>query len=380
MQRNAIYVLLLTVVGLTTLGIVMLFSTSAFAQESHGDIYFFVKRQAFWLGISLVCALIGALVDYHWWKKTWWIIFIISLALLILCFVPPIGLKINGSRRWIQVGFGTFQPSELAKIAVVLFTAWWFEKFEKDAGRFFKGFLFPMAIVTIILIPISRQEDLGYTALIGAAGLCVMFVAGMRLRWILPIILAGAIGILYLAMHINERRDRLLAFLNPEEYQASGGYQQLQGLIAIGSGGVDGLGLGEGRQKMLYLPYAHTDFIFPMIGEELGLRVTLLIVFCYLLICLCGTLIAMNAPDRFGMLLGFGFVMMITLQAIVNIGVTTSLLPNKGMPLPFISFGGSNLAVCYFMVGVLVNIHRFGNPLLEMASPALRRVRNICRL
>jgi cell division protein FtsW len=380
MQRNAIYVLLLTVVGLTTLGIVMLFSTSAFAQESHGDIYFFVKRQAFWLSISLVCALIGALVDYHWWKKTWWIIFILSLALLILCFVPPIGLKINGSRRWIQVGFGTFQPSELAKIAVVLFTAWWFEKFEKDAGRFFKGFLFPMAIVSIMLVPISRQEDLGYTALIGAAGLCVMFVAGMRLRWILPIILAGAIGILYLAMHIDERRDRLLAFLNPEEYQASGGYQQLQGLIAIGSGGVDGLGLGEGRQKMLYLPYAHTDFIFPMIGEELGLRVTLLIVFCYLLICLCGTLIAMNAPDRFGMLLGFGFVMMITLQAIVNIGVTTSLLPNKGMPLPFISFGGSNLAVCYFMVGVLVNIHRFGNPLLEMASPALRRVRNICRL
>ena len=380
MQRNAIYALLLTVVALTALGIVMLFSTSAFAQESHGDIYFFVKRQAFWLTISLLCALVGALVDYHWWRKSWWLVFIIALALLILCFVPPIGLKINGSRRWIQVGFGTFQPSELAKVAVVFFTAWWFEKFEKDAGRFFKGFVFPIAIVSLILVPISRQEDLGYTALIGAAVLCVMFVAGMRLRWILPIVLAGVIGILYLAVHIEERRDRLLAFLNPEEYQASGGYQQLQGLIAIGSGGVDGLGLGEGRQKMLYLPYAHTDFIFPMIGEELGLRVTLVIVFCYLLLCLCGTLIAMNAPDRFGMLLGFGFVMMITLQAIVNIGVTTSVLPNKGMPLPFISFGGSNLAICYFMVGVLVNIHRFGNPLLEMASPALRRVRNICRL
>lgn len=380
MQRNAIYVLLLTVVGLTALGIVMLFSTSAFAQESHGDIYFFVKRQAFWLTISLLCGVVGAVVDYHWWKKTWWIIFIISVALLILCFVPPIGLKINGSRRWIQMGFGTFQPSELAKVAVILFTAWWFEKFEKDSGRFLKGFVYPMLIVSIILVPISRQEDLGYTALIGAAAFCVMFVAGMRLRWILPIVFVGVAGILYLAVHIDERRDRLVAFLNPEEYQASGGYQQLQGLIAIGSGGVDGLGLGEGRQKMLYLPYAHTDFIFPMIGEELGLRATLLIVFCYLLVCLCGTLVAMNAPDRFGMLLGFGFVIMITLQAIVNIGVTTSLLPNKGMPLPFISFGGSNLAICYFMIGVLVNIHRFGNPLLEMASPALRRVRNICRL
>jgi cell division protein FtsW len=380
MQRNAIYALLLTVVGLTGLGIVMLFSTSAFAQESHGDIYFFVKRQAFWLTISIFCALIGALVDYHWWKKIWWVVFLISIILLILCFVQPIGLKINGSHRWIQLGFGTFQPSELAKVAVVLFTAWWFEKFEKESDTFLKGFVFPMAVVCIVLFPISRQEDLGYTALIGAAALCVMFVGGMRLRWILPIVIVGLAGILYLAIHIDERRDRLLAFLNPEEYQASGGYQQLQGLIAIGSGGVDGLGLGEGRQKMLYLPYAHTDFIFPMIGEELGLRVTLLIVFCYLLICLCGTLITMNAPDRFGMLLGFGFIMMITLQAIVNIGVTTSVLPNKGMPLPFISFGGSNLAICYFTVGVLVNIHRFGNPQLEMASPALRRVRNICRL
>jgi cell division protein FtsW len=237
-----------------------------------------------------------------------------------------------------------------------------------------------MVIVSVILVPISRQEDLGYTALIGAVVLCMMFIAGMRLRWLAPIIIAGAAGILYLATHISERRDRLLAFLNPEDYQASGGYQQLQGLIAIGSGGVDGLGLGEGRQKMLYLPYAHTDFIFPMIGEELGLRVTLLIVFCYLLIFLCGTLVAMNARDRFGMLLGFGCVMMTTLQAVVNIGVTTSLLPNKGMPLPFISFGGSNLAASYFMIGVLVSIHRFGKPLTEVASPVLRRIRNACRL
>ena len=151
MQRNAIYTLLLTVVGLTTIGIVMLFSTSAFAQESHGDIYFFVKRQGFWLTISLLCALVGALVDYHWWKKTWWIFFAISFALLILCFVPPIGLKINGSCRWINVGIGTFQPSELAKLAVLFFVAWWFEKFEKDSGRLFKGFVYPMAIVSIAI-------------------------------------------------------------------------------------------------------------------------------------------------------------------------------------------------------------------------------------
>ncbi len=202
------------------------------------------------------------------------------------------------------------------------------------------------------------------------------------MRWLCRCIaILGLVAGVYATMHLdNERLGRMLAFLDPERYKLSDGLQQWQGLIAFGSGGIDGLGLGESRQKMLYLPYAHTDFIFPMIGEELGLRFTLITVFGYLVICLCGALVAMNARDRFGMLMGFGCVMMITLQATVNIGVTTSLLPNKGMPLPFISFGGSNLAVCFFMIGILVNIHRHGNPLVSTDSPALRRVRSYCKL
>jgi cell division protein FtsW len=174
-------------------------------------------------------------------------------------------------------------------------------------------------------------------------------------------------------MNIDERHQRILAFLNPEQYRLGEGLQQWQALIAFGSGGIDGLGLGEGRQKMLYLPYAHTDFIFPMIGEELGLKFTLLTVAGYLLVCLCGSLVAANARDRFGLLLGIGSVMMISLQAAVNIGVTTSLLPNKGMPLPFISYGGSNLMVCLFLIGLLVNIHRHGKPLVPRFSQALLR-------
>ncbi len=379
MHRNAIYVLLFATAGLTALGLVMLFSTSAFAQESHGDIYFFVKRQALWLVIAVTAAIVAACLDYRWWKKTWWLFFALAFVLLVLCFIPPFGMKINGSHRWINLGIGTFQPSELAKLAAMFFIAWWFEKYEKESDRFLKGFVYPMAVVCILLFPISRQEDLGYTALIGAAVLCMMFMAGMRWSWIVPIVIIGLVGILYLATHIDERRGRLLAFLHPERFPDEF-YQQLQGLIAFGSGGTEGLGLGEGRQKFLYLPYAHTDFIFPMIGEELGLRLTLLTVLGYLLICLCGTIVAANARDRFGMLLGFGCVMMITLQAAVNIGVTTSLLPNKGMPLPFISFGGSNLAVCYFMIGILVNIHRHGNPLVERVPNTLRRARNFCRL
>lgn len=380
MHRNAIYILLLTIAGLTVLGFVMLFSTSAFAQESHGDIYFFVKRQGFWLGVSLVAAIIGACVDYNYWKKLWLPIFIVAFLMLLLCFVPGIGMKINGSYRWINLGVGTFQPSELAKLAAIFFTAWWFEKYEKQSGELVKGFILPYAIIGILLLPIARQTDLGYTALIGAVVLSMMFIAGMRVRWLLPLIVLGFAAIIYLGTHIDERAARMLAFLYPEKYAAGEFYQQLQGLIAIGSGGIDGLGLGEGRQKMAYLPYAHTDFIFPMIGEELGLKFTLGTVFAYLLIGGCGILVAMNARDRFGTLIGFGCVMMITLQAAVNIGVTTALLPNKGMPLPFISFGGSNLMICYFMIGILVNIHRHGNPLVESVSPVLQRVRNSCRL
>ncbi|MDP9292521.1 MAG: FtsW/RodA/SpoVE family cell cycle protein, partial [Verrucomicrobiota bacterium] len=167
-------------------------------------------------------------------------------------------------------------------------------------------------------------------------------------------------GIIFAASFMQERMGRLLAFMHPERYQDAGGYQQLQGLIAFGSGGVDGLGLGMGRQKMSYLPFAHTDFIFPMIGEELGLRFTLGVVFCYLVFVLCGMIIAIHSRDRFGMLFGFGIVAIIALQAAVNIGVTTSLLPNKGLPLPFISYGGSNLAFCLLGVGILINIYRQG--------------------
>jgi cell division protein FtsW len=175
--------------------------------------------------------------------------------------------------------------------------------------------------------------------------------------------LAGLIGI---AMLIPERYARLASFLHPENDQLGKGLQQWQALIAFGSGGIEGLGLGNGRQKLLYLPYAHTDFIFPMIGEELGLLATWAVVFCFILIILSGGLVASNAKDKFGKLLASGILLLISLQAAVNIGMTTSLLPNKGMPLPFISYGGSNLAVSLFMIGILVNIHRTGIPVAPL--------------
>lgn len=375
MQKHGIYLLILTVAGLIALGLVMLFSTSSFARDSHGDVYFFVKRQGMWLIVGLAVAVVAACVDYHFWERTWWIWFAGAFILLLLCFVPPIGQRINGSSRWLNVGIGALQPSELAKLASIFFLAWWFSKFESRSKGFLMGFAAPMGVVAVLLAPIACEVDLGNTALIGATAVAMMFVAGAALRWLALVVVGGLGGVLFLAMNISERHNRLLAFIDPSKYKLGEGLQQWQALIAFGSGGTDGLGLGEGRQKMLYLPYAHTDFIFPMIGEELGLKVTLLTVAGYLLVCLFGLLVASNARDRLGGLLGAGAVMMICLQAAVNIGVTTSLLPNKGMPLPFISYGGSNMMVCLFMIGLLVNIHRQGKPLGAGFSPALLHAR-----
>ena len=363
MQRSSIYLLLFSVVGLVTLGMVMLFSTSAFAQDSHGDPYYFLKRQLIWMVLGLGACFAGAFIDYHFWRKTWKIWFGVSVLLLALCFVPHVGLRINGSHRWIKLGFFPFQPSELAKIAGVFFLAWWFSREETKPGKFLQGFVIPGAVVGLLVGLIAREVDLGTSALIGATALALCFIAGANWGIILGFFGLGLGGLLGIAMLIPERAARMMTFLNPEGDKLGKGLQQWQALIAFGSGGFDGLGLGNGRQKLLYLPYAHTDFIFPMIGEELGLPFTWAVVMGYILIILCGGLIASNAKDRFGKLLATGILLLISLQAAVNIGMTTSLLPNKGMPLPFISYGGSNLAVCLFMVGILVNIHRIGRPI-----------------
>jgi len=360
MRRKSAYILFLAVLALLVIGIVMLFSTSAYARDSHGDVYFFIKRQAIWIGIGLVACIFAALVNYQFWQKTWWLWFVIALAALALCYIPHIGMRINGSRRWVGYGPITFQPSELAKIAAIFFLAAWFARRENPDGNVFSGFIIPLVILSVPAALVLGEVDLGTTALIAATTFVVMFVAGTNPLWLGGLAVAALGGLILVATQISERMGRLSAFLHPQNYKDDAGLQQMQALIAWGSGGMDGLGLGNGRQKMLYLPYAHTDFIFPIIGEELGLRFSLLVVFLFVVIIVCGIMIALHARDRFGLLLGCGIVSLLALQAAVNIGVTTSLLPNKGLPLPFISYGGSNLAACLFGIGVLVNIYRQG--------------------
>src|SRR6202040_2596217 len=358
MYRKSAYFLFVAVLGLLVIGIVMLFSTSAFAKDSHGDPYYFLKHQSLWLGVGLAICIAAALIDYHFWQRTWWLWLGLAAITLIFCFVPHIGMRINGSRRWIGFGPIGFQPSEIAKLGAVFFLAWWFARYEKVANHPLFGFAIPLAIVSALLGLILFEVDLGTTALIGMTSFVIMFVAGTNSILLSLLAVIGSSVIFVGATHA--RMDRLVAFTNLERYKEDAGLQQMQALIAWGSGGIDGLGLGNGRQKMLYLPYAHTDFIFPMIGEELGLRVSLLVVFLFVVIIVCGLMIALHAKDRFGLLLGCGTISLLAIQAAVNIGVTTSLLPNKGLPLPFISYGGSNLVTCLFGMGLLLNIYRQG--------------------
>ncbi len=359
-MKKAALGLLLAAIAMMVIGIVMLFSTGAFAQDAHGDPIYFVKRQALWLGIGLVTCCVAACVDYHFWQRTWKYWFGLAVVLLVLCFVPHFCHKINGSRRWLKLGPIAFQPSEIGKIAAIAFLAAWFAEHEEKTKRFLQGFAYPLLGVGVLLALIAPEVDLGTTALIGGTTFLVMFIAGSAFRYILPLAAGGIGGIFGIAYFIPQRLGRMLAFMDLEKYKQGVGLQQYEALIAFGSGGVNGLGLGNGRQKMQFLPFAHTDFIFPMIGEELGLKFTLLIVLCYVLLIICGAAIALNSRDRFGMLFGFGIIVIVALQAAVNIGVTTSLLPNKGLPLPFISYGGSNLCFCLLGIGILLNIYRQG--------------------
>jgi cell division protein FtsW len=384
MNRRSVLILLVAVGALLALGVVMLASTGEYAQDALGRPYYFLHRQLMWIGLGLIGCWGCSRLDYHWWIKKWPYLYGLALVLLICCFIPHIGHKINGSRRWIRIVGITFQPSEFAKFAAVSLLAWWYSQEDRVEREFVRGFLVPLGLVTLLMFWTVIEVDVGSTSLIGATAIAMAFVAGSRWRYVLSVCVLGASGIAAAIYFLPERTGRFLAFLHPDKYPADA-YQTQQGLIALGSGGVTGLGLGNGRQKLLYLPFAHTDFIFPVVGEELGLAGALGVVLAYVMIILAGVSIAAKARDRAGLLMGMGIVMLVAMQAAVNLGVTTELLPNKGLPLPFISYGGSNLFFCLSCVGVLLNIYRQGvseqeEHQMEQMEMALQAQNKVVRL
>jgi len=358
MLKNCTFFLIIGVVFLVSIGLIMLTSVSAFAPANQGNPAFFITRQAVWLALGLGVCVVVSQIDYHFWLKNHWVFLAGSCGLMMLCFVPGIGLEINGAHRWLDLGPMRLQPMEPFKLTVVMFLAAWLGRHQKNIGSWKEGFLYPVVMMGGLLSFCVMQEDLGTTALLVMLTAMLMFVAGTRWRYLAPIPIAGFVGILTLALAMPQRRGRILAFLNPEEHATGAGWQLLNALVAFGSGGVSGRGLGNSIQKMKWLPESHTDFIFPIIGEELGLIWTLAVVFAFLVICLCGGIIACHAPEPGGVFLGLGFVGLIGLQAMMNIAVVTGMMPTKGIGLPFISYGGSNLLMCLFSVGVLLNMHK----------------------
>ncbi|MDZ4789294.1 MAG: putative lipid II flippase FtsW [Blastochloris sp.] len=357
MHRNGVYILMLSILTLIALGLVMLMSVGAFAPANQGNPTYFISRQGIFLLIGIIGCTVAARWDYHHWTKYAWILVAISLLLMAACFLPGIGVKVKGAHRWVDVGFTNIQPVEVAKLSVIALLAMWMGMKQKTIQTFRDGVAIPIAVLCCLAVLCVFQRDLGTAALMLVITTLMMFIAGTKLLYLTPLPVAGVAGILAVAFHDPEKLERLLAFMNPEKYQQDGGYQIWMALIAFGSGGVSGLGLGNGVQKMFYLPEAHTDCIFPIVGEELGLTFTLLVVFCFLLLALSGGWISCHAPDTTGLLLGFGVTALICLQAAMNMAVVTSLIPAKGIGLPFISYGGSNLLMCLACVGILLNIH-----------------------
>lgn len=350
-------VLILIVLTLAVFGIVMLASTSGLkALVIYNDPNYFVKRQGAWLVLGLVAAAITAKIDYHHWRFFAIPILILAVALLVLVFVPGIGVKIGGSRRWLHLGFMSFQPSELGKFALILMLAWWLARQQRRVREFFRGAVMPAIFLGSIAGLIFIEPDFGTTLLCAVVGLAIMFVGGSRAIYLGVFAVTGLSLFSAAVMRDAVRMSRILAFLEPDKYAQTYSFQLINAIKAFIMGGTTGVGLGESMQKHYYLPEAHTDFIFAIIGEELGIGATLAVVLLFAALFFCGLRISFRAPDMFGRLMAFGIIMMITLQALINIGVVTGCLPTKGLPLPFISFGGSSLVLSLASIGVLLNI------------------------
>jgi cell division protein FtsW len=355
-MRKISSALIVIVLVLLAIGIVMLASTSSIiGMKRFDDPHHFVKLQAMWLIISICIAAAVSRVDYHWWQKLAVPLYVLSVILLIMVFVPHFGHESGGGRRWIRIAGMSLQPSELGKFAVNVCLAAWMVRVGRKAENLKEGLLIPGAGLGIILVLTILEPDFGTTFLVGAAGIMILYAGGTRISY-LSVVVVGGLCLFVIAVMLDPvRLGRVLAFLMPDKYSATA-YHLTQSKAAFISGGAFGVGLGNSMQKQLYLPEAHTDFILAIIGEELGFAGTFSVLLLFIGILVCGLTISLKAPDYFGRLLAFGMTMLLILQAAINIAVVTGCMPTKGLPLPLISYGGSSMMNSLACIGVLLNI------------------------
>lgn len=382
MARSCTIILCAAVAFLVGLGLVMLTSTSAWVSGIENP-YHFVTRQACYAIVGLMAAVVACMTPVERFRKYAPWMLGVTCVLLALCYVPGVGIEQYGSKRWIRVPVITqFQPSELAKIVVVICLASWFARWQSETRSFWRGFVLPGMIAALPLALIAGETDVGSALTLAVTVGAVFFCVGTRLVYMVPTAIAACGAVFWYIRNDPNRWGRIEAWLNLDDpvHQLDRGMQQWRALLALGNGGPTGVGLGNGVEKFGTLTFAHIDFIFPVIGEELGLWCTLLVVLLYLLIAVAGCGIALQAKTVFHRCLALGLTCLIVVPAIQNIAVTTALLPNDGLPLPFVSYGGTSLVLSMAAVGLLVGIHRRSHVKTVREFPLEQQTRLAVRL
>lgn len=370
MRKSALVIFGLVVAAIVALGLVILATASEAnaVKLHHGDAYFFMKRQFVYAAIGVIVAVVVASIDYHVWRDRPWITWTFGaiVFLLLLAVFPPFGRMINGSYRWINFGPVNLQPSEFAKLATVLLLSVCLDRAGWRVELFKQGALGPMAILAVLALPVMLEPDFGSTMVVGLSGIVIMIIAGVRLMHMLPFVGIGAIAFIYRVATNANRMARLSSFFGIKTEE--GGvevmsesakralYQVNQALVAIGNGGYTGVGLNQSMQKQYYLPEAHTDFIFAIGAEELGLGFSIGTMALFMFFFGFSVYIAYRAADRLGRFLAMGMSFIIFFQAMFNIGVVCKALPTKGMALPFFSYGGTNMLSAFFAVGIIFSV------------------------
>jgi cell division protein FtsW len=355
--------LLFAVLLLVLIGIAMVYSASFAVGESvFGDDAYFLVRHIIWIGIGLLALTITARMPYHGWQRIAPAFYGLSVLLLAVVLIPGVGTTTYGASRWLFVGPISMQPSELAKLAVVIYLATWIARVGGDIHKLTFGTIPFVLILSISAGLVMAEPDLGTTLCLVMTAGAVFFISGANVIHGLLGAVAGSLGLMHFVLNRGFRADRMEAFMNPWNDPTGVGWHTTQALLALGSGGISGLGLGAGRQKMFYLPNAHTDSVFAVVGEEIGLVGTTLVLGLFLLIAWRGLAIAAGAPDPMGRALAAGATLMITSQAMLNMAVVSHLTPNTGVPLPFVSYGGSAMVVSLAAVGIILNVSRSSEP------------------